>query len=43
MLSSAESYVRFIELGEIERISEVKGSDRGLFQFTVAAFFRKER
>jgi hypothetical protein len=38
MTSSAECYVRFNALGEIERISEVKENGRDLFQFTLSAF-----
>jgi hypothetical protein len=43
MLTSAERYVRFIALGENERISKVKENGRDLFQFTLPAFFRTER
>jgi hypothetical protein len=39
MLSSAERYVTFIALGEIERISKVKENGRDLPQFTLSAFF----
>jgi hypothetical protein len=39
MLPSVETYVRFIALGEIDRISEVKENGRDLCQFTLSAFF----
>jgi uncharacterized protein YfeS len=37
MLSSAESYVRYIALGEIKIMSEVKGKCRDLFQFALSS------
>jgi len=43
MLTSAERYVRFIALGENDRISEVKENGRGLFRFTISASFWTER